>query len=419
MDFRKLLGPYQKMPSSVYAVFFARMVNSMGNFVMPFLTILLTDYLRLTKLDAGKFVMMAALSFGMGSIVGGKFCDRMGRKMIIIITHGLAALLLIPCAFMGRSLHIPWFFIVSAFFRGADEPAYLAMIGDLTNHNNRKAVFSFLYLGSNIGFALGPMIAGFLYRSHLPWIFIGDAMTSLISIFLVGIYVKETIPKHHHSVDNFENMRHYEKPVKGGLFAALIKRPVLILFLTIMIVYSFVYAQHVFSLPIQVDEFFPENGPKFFGILMTVNALTIVFFTPIVTGFTMKLKPITMIFLGGIQFAIGFGMLYFINTLHLIIISTILWSVGEVFVTTNSGVYFTDNTPISHRGRFNAVFQIITGSGFALAPILTGAFIDARGIKMVWILCIVLALSASTLMICLRLYEKYCLKKNIIDKGDV
>jgi MFS family permease len=42
----------------------------------------------------------------------------------------------------------------------AAQPASTAMTTDLTNPRNRKAAFSLLYLGGNVGFAVGPLISG-------------------------------------------------------------------------------------------------------------------------------------------------------------------------------------------------------------------------------------------------------------------
>jgi MFS family permease len=178
-----------------------------------------------------------------------------------------------------------------------------------------------------------------------------------------------------------------------------------------MLIYSFVYAQFTFSLPIQVNEIFLDDGPKFYGLLMTVNALTVVFLTPVITSITIKYKPIMVIFLGGIQYAIGFGILYFISSMPLLALSTVLWTAGEVLVNTNSGVYIANNTPISHRGRFNSVFPVLISSGFAFGPYIIGPYIDAFGTRQVWVLCFILASGASLLMICLNLLEGFYTKR--------
>lgn len=190
----KAIAMYKGLPKSVYILFVANVINSLGNFVWPFLAIYLTDKMGMNKADAGFIVTMSALAFAPGSLIGGKLADLIGRKWVFITARTLAALALIPCAFLDPSPLIPALLILVSFLTGATEPAISALVGDLTSEKTRQSAFSLLYLGHNLGFAIGPMIAGLLYQNHLPWIFIGDAVTTLVSVGLVGLYVVESLP---------------------------------------------------------------------------------------------------------------------------------------------------------------------------------------------------------------------------------
>jgi Arabinose efflux permease len=399
------MNPYKDLPKEIYIVFVARVVNSIGNFVMPFLALLLTDNLGLSVDQAGVFVMIAAGLYATGSLIGGRLCDIVGRKKVLIIFQSLAALSLIPCAFLGHSYFAPWFLIFSGFFGGAANPSHTSIVSDITNSGNRKSAFSLLFLGNNIGLAVGPMIAGLLYKNHRPWIFIGDAATTLVSIILVGCFIKETKPVAYKTGDNIHMAGSNEKSEEGGLLEALLKRPMLLTFSGIMIIYSFVNVQYTFSLPLELKATFGDNGPSLYGILMTFNAVTVVVLTPFITGFTMKIRPTVAMILGGVQYAMGFGMIYFIRSFPMFIISTIIWTAGEVLVTTNSGVYTANNTPMSHRGRFNAVLPLMTGIGYAFGPLVTGIFIDSYGIRPAWILTFAAAMCASAMMLGLQTAE--------------
>ncbi|MGM0675698.1 MAG: MFS transporter [Spirochaetota bacterium] len=46
---------------------------------------------------------------------------------------------------------------------GAATPATIALATDLSTPDTRQATFSLLYLGHNLGFAVGPLVAGFLF----------------------------------------------------------------------------------------------------------------------------------------------------------------------------------------------------------------------------------------------------------------
>ena len=93
---------YLGLPRSVYIILFARVVNSMGNFVYPFMTLLLTSKIGMDEQTVGFFLLLAYVVQVPGSLLGGKLADKMGRKRIMITFMGLAALCLIPCACFNR-----------------------------------------------------------------------------------------------------------------------------------------------------------------------------------------------------------------------------------------------------------------------------------------------------------------------------
>ena len=413
MKIPKMLNHYTKLPKSIYILFFARMVNSMGAFVYPFLTIYLTKTLSLDEGEAGFIVMLAVTAHLPGLLVGGRLADWLGRKKILLLFQGLAAICLIPCAFLNNPFLIPRLLILSAFFHGAAQPASTAMTTDLTNPGNRKAAFSLLYLGGNIGFAVGPLIAGFLYNNYLMWIFLGDAGTTFASLTLVYLFVKETLPSKEEIEESFKLENSYERAEKGNLWQVLWKRPALLLFTMISLIYSFVYSQMSFSIPIQVVELFGDKGPKIFGVIMTTNALVVSCLTIIIISLTHKIKPVLNVALAGVLYAIGFGMIFFITGLPWFLFSTVIWSIGEILVTTNTNVYIANHTPMSHRGRFNAVIPVVMGAGFALGPLISGDYIREYGIKNVWPMIFFLSLAATLFMYILYLSGKKKKNKNI------
>jgi MFS family permease len=382
---RRFLGPYKNLPTNIFVIFFARMVNSAGHFVMPFMVMFLSDKLNFSTEKTGYFMMLAAFAYVPGSFIGGKLADHLGRKKIFILFQTLAALTFIPCAFLGSSPLIPWLLILSSLFGGAAGPANGAMVADLTNSTNRKSAYSLLYLGHNLGFAVGPMAAGFLYNNHLPWIFIGDALTTFLSLALVMRFIPETRPDEEKIEEIHDHLEVNERAEGGSLLSAMIKRPLLMTFLFCIMLYSFVYVQHIFTLPMQLQQFFGKDlGPKYYGFIMTTNALTVVIFTTLITKLTLKLKPIFCVGLGGLFYAVGFGMLSSINHLYLFLFSTFIWTLGEILVSTNAMAYVANNTPVTHRGRFNAIVPIIAETGHAWGPLLTGKYLMNHNILSVW-----------------------------------
>ncbi len=384
----KMIDTYRGLPRNMYIMFLATVINRFGDFVMPFLTMYLTIKIGLSVEVAGIIVTISSLIGIPSSLLGGRFADEIGRKKTYLIAQAGAAISLVPCAFITNPVIIVIFLLISTFFHGAVRPPMNAIITDMLLPEQRQQGFSLNYLGINIGVALGPIVAGFLFNNLLPLLFIGDALTSFAALFLIWKNVKELKPEELKKTVYTKA----EKEEKGNVITALLKRPLILIFLLIYTLYSFVYTQHRFSLPLTADAVFGESGASKFGVLMSVNAFTVLFCTVAVTSLTKRFKALINIALAGIFYAVGFGMLMFISSYPLFILSTIIWTIGEILVVTNFGVYLADNSPSNFRARFNAVGSLSWSIGAALGTSIAGKFIQEIGLDYIWLLTLVLSL---------------------------
>ena len=406
MRIRKFLRSYSGLDRSIYFLCLAQVVNSIGHFVHPFLTMFLTQKIGMDPVEAGSYVMLSAAAWVPGSLLGGKIADQIGRKRILVLFQSLAAAALVPCAFLGVSRIIPWLLIGSSFLHGVAEPVNDAMITDLTVAEQRKGAFSLLYLSHNIGFALGPMIAGFLFNRYLAWIFLGDAITTGIAVVLMALFIKESAPSKKQIAESFAEDRSEERAEQGGLIKVLRKRPFLVAFMFIHIILSFVYSQTAFSLPLQLSAVFAEGGPRWYGTIMSFNAVVVTVLTTFAIHSTERIKPALTVAIASLFFAVGFGMIGLARTLPLLLLSTLVWTVGEILEATNTGVYVANHAPITHRARINAIAPIIMWSGFGLGPPLSAQFIEHFSLNGIWPLCFTLSLLAAGLLFGMHLLEK-------------
>ncbi|MBN2552412.1 MAG: MFS transporter [Spirochaetales bacterium] len=413
MNIRKLLGTYRGLDRSIYLLCLAQVVNSIGHFVHPFLTMFLTQKIGMDPVEAGTYVMLSAAAWVPGSLLGGRIADKVGRKQILVIFQSLAAAALVPCAFLGVSRIIPWLLIGSSFLQGAAEPVNDAMITDLTTAERRKRAFSLLYLSHNIGFALGPMIAGFLFTLHLAWIFLGDAITTGIAVILIAAFIRESAPTETQIAESFARDRGSERAERGSLIKVLVKRPFLVAFMFIHVILSFVYSQTAFGLPLQLSEVFGEGGARMYGTIMSFNAVVVIVLTTFLIHTTDRIQPALTVAVSSLFFAAGFGMIGVLRTLPLFLLSTLIWTVGEILEATNTSAYVANHSPITHRARINAVAPIIMWSGFALGPPLSARFIERFSLYRIWPLCLGLSMVAAVLLLGLHLVEKRARKRRI------
>jgi len=399
-----LFSIYKGFPRAIYVLFICRLINSMGYFVFPFLTLFLTINLSLSADKVGLYLMCVEISRIIGALFGGKFTDIFGRKRTLIGFQFATAFFLLPCAFLGNSLLIPSLLTLAAFFNGAIRPVYNAMTVDLSNSQNRNEIFSFIYLVVNLGFGIGSLIAGFLYTHYIKLLFLGDVGAILIVCFFIYVFISETLP-YDMRLENKKNRKN-KLVEKESLLSILIKKPIVLYFSLVSVCFYLAHSQNFFSLPLQINDTFGQAGPRYFGVVMSFNCLVVVFITMPLTVVSRQNKPLFNVYLSGFFFAIGFGILYWINQFSWILISTFIWTIGEVLIRINAGVYIANHSPVTHRGRFNSLLTISESIGRTIGPPMLGLVITNLGIRQVWVLIFFISITATGLIYLLYLAEK-------------
>jgi MFS family permease len=349
--------------------------------------------------------MLALLAQVPGILIGGKLADHLGRKAILTGAQTMSALFVLSGAFVPNLHWLPWLLIGSSVFNGAVKPATNALAADLTDNSNRRTAFSLSYLGNNVGAAIGPMIAGFLFREHMQWLFIGDALTTLIAVTLVRIMVREDFHPGVNTAAATEEAHPDERAESGHFWQVMGRRPFLTGMILLLTIYEFVYSQHSFTLPLDLNRKFGAAGPACFGTLMMTNALLVISCTTMIIWLTRRMQPLQCVALAGLFYGGGFGMYLFTKDIPWLIAATIVWSIGEVLSATNIGVYIACHAPVSHRARFNALFSFCLGAGNCLGPALMGQYIAGHGISAVWPLSLLLAWGAAGLMFSIGFLE--------------
>ncbi len=394
---------YAGLSSAIYVLFIARVINRMGDFVHLFMTLYLTRIIGFDVKTVGFFIMITAAAGILGAILGGKLSDHIGRKTVMVGSQFSSAIIVAVCGFLPSTMTIPILLIVSNFFKGAVRPASRSMLTDLTKSEERQKAFSLLYLGTNFGVAIGPMIAGFLFLNHLQWIFWGDALTTIFAFSLVLKFVPESKPDESDILESSNNS--LEKAVDGSAVRAFLSRPVLVFFSIFTVMANFIYAQMTFSLPLHLNEIFNEKGAEIFGYLMSFNAVIVLIFTALLLKFTKRLKAVYNMAFAALLFAVGFGALSVINSFQGFIITTFIWTIGEILMVTNGSVYIANHTPINLRGRFNAITGLIFGLGYIAGPFISGIILTSGTISELWIFILFFSLLTGVLFMGLGKYE--------------
>ncbi len=378
------------MPTPVYALFGAQVINRFGDFVTPFLSFYITSRLGYGTQIAGLIMTINALVGVPAMLIGGKAADHMPKKQAYILFQILAALTTLCCLGPFSAEVIVVFLLIKSAFAGMTRPAIMGLLIDCLPPDRRKAGFSLNYLGINLGVAVGPLVAGILFTKNLPLIFLGDAVTSLIGVYIIWRYIADKDTEHPTYALPETEVHESDHWVR-----ALLKRPVILCFLGIMTLFNVVYVQSMFTLPLYLGELFDKQGPMIFGMLMSANAITVLISTPMLTHWTRRRSATDAIVMCGVLFAVGFGVTGYLSTLWPLFMATVVWTLGEVLISTNSGVYLAALSPINYRARFSSLHGVTFAVGSAVGTWLAGWYLHMHTHKTMWLWVAALSLLGS------------------------
>ncbi|HWR11796.1 MAG TPA: MFS transporter [Rectinemataceae bacterium] len=393
----------QDLPRSIWALFAVRLVVAAGNFIFPFLTLILTTRLGWSSDKAGIFLTAMHAAALPGVFLGGRLSDVLGRKRIIMLCQAVAVVLFFTSLAVGFVPILPFLIAAASVALSMTWPVINALVADLVPEpETRKSAFALLYWGNNIGFSLGPLAAGFLFHRAPGLMFLGNGTALFISIFIMMKFIPDSGSTAAMAGDG----REAEASRSGSLWSVLVERPVIIAFALIVAIMNFVYSQNGFSLPLFLNAALGEKGAEIFGSAMTVNGLTVVFCTLLLSRFTAKTPVLVVMAIASVLYAIGFGMLSLPPSFLLVIVSTVIWTWGEILSATNINVFVASKTPASHRGRVNSAVTVITNLGSLSAPVISGAIIHRGGAGSLWPIAFFMGLGAAALMVLLGAYER-------------
>lgn len=383
---------YRDLNPNIYLLFAVRIINRFGDFVQLLLVLILTGKLGMDSHEAGFFISLTLIATMIGQLSAGVAADKLARKHVLVFCQLMVSASYLVCAFlMGSpaSSLVPLVILCGSPFRGATAPITNAMVADFSEDKDRSRAFSLLYLGTNIGVAVGPVAAAFLYGHSIPLLFGGSSLLLLSSTIL--LIAKLPLIKS----NGYGNA---SDKIEGGFLLSLVKNKALMVFLLFFALYNLTYQQNTFALPLQFSHLFGDIlGPRRFALLMTVNAVTVLLATPFLTRFTASWGQLRNMALAMMFYVVGYGAYAFCRNLSVFLVATFIWTLGEILMATNANVFLNAFAPPRYRTRFNALFNIVGGAGSSLAPILGGLLLLSYSYSFLWVIMALLCLGLAAM----------------------
>lgn len=397
------LKQYKGLPKQIYFLALARAVVSMGlMFVFPFMSLLLTSVLGFSSVAAGYIMVLTAIGNVTGSIAGGKLSDTFSRKKVFSVFAMMVVIVMGISGFVCTQKIVVPLIVLTYFFFSVVTPAISAMVLDWCDDSNKTEALSLLYLASNIGSSAGPVIAGLLFYSYMEWIFFGMAIAYLFTFILVRTKVAERRPPH-----SSETCRDRSscQGAKKSYLSIIISKPSLLIFVISLIILTLCYIALDYMLPLHFSDIFGLNiGSKYSSLIWTVNGLTVVFLTPWLISFTKRHHQLFNMIFASLLYSAGFAVYGLTETPLILYAAVLIWTSGEILISTGAGVYISDQSPETHKGRGMATYEMSRGIGRCLGPLLFGYLLVSNTFAQVWLM--IAAICAVMSLVMLALYKK-------------
>lgn len=376
---------YKGLPKDIYYIALAKFVLGLGNFIIPFMILLLNQKLGYSTTVAGSLAMGITGSHLVGNLLGGKLSDSLGHKKIMITGEILGSLVLLTGGFFAEAHSLlPVLLFMSYLFYGMAFPASNALVADLSSPTNRNAVMSLSYLAYNLGSGIGPVVAGYLFWHHTAWVFWGNGLAGLtgVLIILFGVTSRRNTLSQAGRLDS-------EKEITGSVWQVFQQRPHLLIFGTLCTFLWFSLDQMTMTTPLYLSHIYEKQGPVLYGQLMTFASILVVVITPLIIRLTATISNITSLALAGAVFGVGYALVLAGSSTGVQFLAWCFLASGEVLLLTKEGVYLANNSPASHRGRISGI--LTTMRSFVLMPtyIAVGACIQHFGYVSTWLIIII------------------------------
>ena len=393
-----LFNQYRGLRREIYILSFGRMVTNLGSMIWPVLTMILSRKLGFSASEISYFFVGSSIIMLPANLLGGKLADRFSKKWIIVLCDCVSVVCFFISAAIPLGIGTIILFVAGGVFQSMEYPSYDALFADLSTTKDRERAYSLDYLGANLGLVLSPTIAGLLFKDYLWLSFLISGLSIGVSTLLIAVLIKDVTP-----VEDTGEEAEYQKKKDGtSVFTILKENPLLILYLLCGTLYAGAYGQYSFIMPLDMAVIHGDAGAVIYGTVTSLNCITVVIFTPVITKLFVKMRETGKMLTGRLLIFAGYVIfLMLLGFLPGYYLAMLVFTWGEIFDVLSEGPFVSTRIPASHRGRINGLMSVAYTAVTGAIDLAVGHCYDRAGSTWTWvlILAVTLASVASTLVL--------------------
>jgi MFS family permease len=368
------------LPRTYWLIWTGTLINRLGGFVIPFLTLYLTAQRAIPVSQAALMVSFFGAGSFIAQLTGGELTDRLGRRPVMLMSFFITPLFMVTLGLAHDLILISICTFIVGFFTDLYRPAVGAAIADLVPSESRTRAYGYNYWAINLGAAVAPILAGIVakYFDYLI-LFVADALTTAIFGFIVLLGIHETRPAEAHQSAHI-SLRERLSQLK--------RAPILLMFSFITLFFGVIYTQGYVTLPVDMESH--GLGPEQYGTALAVNGFLIVLVTIPVSNMAAKWPRFETVAISAFLLGLGFGVTALATNLPLFALSVAIWTLGEIAATSVGPTIIADLSPIELRGVYQGIFGAAWGLSYFIGPLAGGWVYENWGSNALWVGCLII-----------------------------
>jgi DHA1 family tetracycline resistance protein-like MFS transporter len=368
-------------------LFFVILLDLIGfGIVIPILPFL-SPQLGADKMDIALILVSYAVFAGLLGPAWGRLSDRIGRKPVIMICLGGAAL---SYVMLGLASEL-WMVFVARAFAGAmagNIGVATAMIGDITRPENRARGMGMIGAAFGLGMVLGPVLGGLLAGDSgsftLPCLVAG-AM-SAAAIIAAAIFLPESLSAEHTA----DNRARQAAGGQGSVWEML--RQTNNRLLTLQYIFHNACVSSIsYIYPLWAADVLGWSAREVGYIFGVQGMIMVVLQVGVLGPAVERLGEIKLLRIGIGAFLCGLLIAVFARSMPAIVGSMFLAMSGATLCMPVLNSITTHRTPLQQRGRMMGTTGAASSWGRVFGPLLAGANLALFGYSAAWMGCVVIA----------------------------
>lgn len=329
----------------------------------------LNIFLVLYMVSRGYTSTQAAVALGvygggvvLGVLIGGSLSERLGARNTTVVSMASASLMIAGLLYLPNYGSILVAVALAGLASQMFRPAAAALLSELTPDDRQVMIFAMYRFGLNLGAMAAPLIGFGLYHLgnqsyHL--LFLGEALAALAYAVLAWT----TLPARAATPADGADEPH-------GSYLAMLRDRRYVFFLIATMVHSAIYVQYLSTLPLNVTA--AGLPVLWYTLAVAMNGFIVIAFELPMTKVTQAWPFRVTIGIAFLTLAAGVAFYGLPLVPAVILVGTLIWSVGEIIGGPAIFAYPAVTAPTRQKSRYLASFHFMFGLGSAIGPVVGG-----------------------------------------------